>query len=105
METLLTGQTETSFDQAQLVYTDGGNSKSVATLSIPGGLPRNIAAGTKLTAKGLDNGDVVGTADSDAEAGATSLLFRYPISTVQDDHLDCRVGGLPNNEQVTGGCK
>jgi hypothetical protein len=105
MESLLGGQTETSFDQAQLVYTDGGNSKSIATLSIPGGLSQSIAKGTQLTAKGLDDGNAFGTAVSDADVGDTSLLFKYKVSTVQDDHVDCRVGGLPDDEQVTDGCK
>ena len=105
METLLAGGTEQSFDQAQLVYTDGGNSKTVATLTVPGGLPINVAAGTKLTAKGIDQRDVVGEADAAANLGANSIQFKYPVTDLGDDHLDCRQGGLPTNERVDDGCK
>eukprot|EP00977_Amphora_coffeiformis_P013586 scaffold3591_cov159-Amphora_coffeaeformis.AAC.9 len=104
METLLGGGTEQSFASAQLVYTDGGNSKTAATLQIPGGLPINVASGAKLTAKGIDGRDVIGQANAAASAGATTIEFKYPVTTIGDDHLDCRQGGLPGNERIEDGC-
>lgn len=105
MESLLAGQTEEMLDAAQLVYKEGGNSKSFAVLSITGGLSQNIAAGTKLTATGKDERSVVGTALVTANSGEPTVSFKYPVTDTGDDHLDCRVGGLPENEHVTDGCK
>lgn len=105
MENLLKGSTEQSLESAQLVYTDGGNSKTVATLEIPGGLPINVASGTKLSAKGIDGRDVIGEANAAASASATTIEFKYPVANVGDDHLDCRQGGLPDNERIEDGCK
>lgn len=106
MESLLAGQTQGAFDQAQFVYEDGGNSKSFAILSIPGGLPRDVLAGTKLTARRQDGAvDVVGAAADNYSAGDLTLEFSYPISSDQEDHLECRVGGLPENEIMERGCK
>lgn len=105
METLLSGMTETAFAQAQRVYIEGGNSKTIAKIRINGGVTREIAAGTKLTGKGIDGRDVVGSADSAAAVGDPIVNFKYPVGTSFDDHLDCRVGGLPENEHVTEGCK
>jgi hypothetical protein len=105
METLLAGKTQGAFDQAQLVYEDGGNSKSFAVLSIPGGLPRDVLLGTQLSGRRVDGVIVVGTANDNYSAGDLALEFLYPISDDQEDHLDCRVGGLPENEILERGCK
>lgn len=105
LESLLAANTVQSFDQARLVYSQGGNSKSIATLTIAAGLPFNVAKGTRLTAEGLDGRQVVGTCETSAVAGSTTIAFRYPVSTNVQNHLDCRVGGLPFSQQITAGCK
>ena len=104
MEEELAGGTQASFDNAKKIYMEGGNSKTVATLTVAA-LDSSIKKGTKLTAQNSLGSDVVGTANSDAAAGDTSIEFKYPVSTITEDHLDCRVGGLPLDEQVTKGCK
>ena len=105
LESLLVVGTEQSFDQAQRVYSDGGNSKTIATLTLAGGLPVNVAKGTKLTAKGFDARDVVGTCENSAVIGSTMIQFKYPTTDNMQNHLDCRVGGLPAPEQFIAGCK
>lgn len=105
VESLLAIRTEQSFDQARRVYSEGGNSKTIATLTLAGGLGVNIAKGTKLTAKGFDGRDVVGFSENSAVVGATTIQFRYPTTDNMQNHLDCRVGGLPAPEQILAGCK
>ena len=105
MESLIAGATQQSFDDGKKVYTMGGNSKTIATLQVTGGLPQAVKAKTKLTATGVDGRSVVGIAAKDAAANSNLLLFQYPVTTDYENYLDCRVGGLPENERITEGCK
>lgn len=72
---------------------------------MPGGVPATIAAGTTLTATGVDGRTVVGVADQASPANSNTIYFKYPVDQTPGDHLDCRVGGLPVNERITEGCK
>ena len=48
IEILLSQQTEDSFVQAKAVYEKGGNSKSVAEVTIVGGAPIYLSAGAEV---------------------------------------------------------
>eukprot|EP00977_Amphora_coffeiformis_P009542 scaffold2204_cov166-Amphora_coffeaeformis.AAC.2 len=101
---LLYAETDESFDSALSVYMSGGNSKSMAELTVKGGLPVAIPKLTKLTAKGMDGRDVTGVAETDYAVGDSVIHFLYPVKDSLEDPSDCRVGGLPKSRQVTNGC-
>lgn len=97
---LVFAATDESFASAQLVYENGGNSKSMAKLNIKNGLPVPISRHTKLTAQGSDGRDVTGFADADYAVGDPVILFRYPVADYLQNPSDCRVGDLPENKRL-----
>jgi hypothetical protein len=96
---------EQSFQAAKKVYEEGGNSKSVALLTLATGLTTSVAKNTAVTGVGKVVTSVVGKAYDDFEAGATSFQAQYESTDVQETYMECRVGGLPSEFQVTDGCK
>ena len=107
IERLVAGQTEEAFELAERVYNEGGNSKSVArlTLSLVAGAPVAFAAGTKLTGVALDGRSLVGELAQDVATGDSIVLFKYPTTFSRTNHLDCRIGGLPKEQHMPEGCK
>jgi len=106
LEGALGGGTDDSFDAAMKVYTEGGNSKSYALVSLTGedGLTEAVEKGTEIKGKNADGGDVAGKAYSDYDAGTKEIKVQYKTSDVQSQYVKCKVGGLPSADQDMSGC-
>lgn len=99
METMLDTATDLAFTNAKSVYTNGGHSKSVATVTIPGGLSNNVEEEDEVTGENEDGHQVVLKAYA-TYSGADNLTA-IELQYVTDG---CYVGGLPSSDRQTGGC-
>jgi hypothetical protein len=86
--------TTDAFTAAQGIYTGGGNSKSVANLDITNGLDGAVTEGDKYTGMSSSGDPVYGTAYGNFDSGASTFIFRYDTTELQDSYLNCQVGGL-----------
>ena len=92
------------FAKALKVYTEGGNSRSYAALTVPA-TAKGIRSWTAMTATDQQGATVIGRPHDNYEAGSTSIGFRYNVYTQggksqwnadgTPGHNDCRVGGMP----------
>lgn len=69
------------------------------------GLTTTVVKGTDVTGHGKVVTAVLGNVYDDFEEGVTSFQVQYESSDVQETYMQCRVGGLPVEFQVTDGCK
>lgn len=104
MKAQLAIQTPESFNRARQIYNQGGNSRSYARLTLATGLPSAMRKGTPVVGRGADGNEVRGTAAMDHVEGDSELKVYYDTSDLQESHVDCRVGALPEWEVVSGGC-
>jgi hypothetical protein len=103
MEDQLDTFTEAGFLNAQSIYSSGGHSKSYAVLTLSTPLTQTIPVETAITGSNENGSVVTGEAYEEAPAGATTLKFRYAVSSSQETYTECHVGGL--TETNTVGCK
>jgi hypothetical protein len=89
---------QAGFDSAYLIYTKGGHSKSVATLSVPSGLGASMKRDAKVVGLSTTGEQIVLAALEDTAAAATSIQLVY----ITDN---CYVGGLDEADRVLTGCK
>jgi hypothetical protein len=102
LESALGEDQQSSYDNAIKVYENGGNSGSYAAISIT--LTKDVAAGAAIKGTSVDGGLANGKAYAAAKAGDTMIWVRYSTSDEQENHVKCKVGGLSEGDQVTGGC-
>jgi hypothetical protein len=95
---LVDEEIQAAFDSAYSIYTKGGHSKSVATLSVPGGLKASLTKDSKVVGQSTTGEQIVLTPSEDYASGATSVKLLYSTP-------NCYVGGLPEAEQNLDGCK
>jgi len=88
------------FDKASKVYSQGGNSKSVAMLTLTQPLTESLAKGTSLDIAGTYNGKAYKT----YAATSTVIGFQYDITEIYADNVDCKIGGLYGEARVETGC-
>ena len=104
------GELPIDFDTAFAVYSNGGNSKTYATITFTTPLSTAISAGTAWTSnKGGPSDDqlVSGTVKSTAAAGATTIDLYYATKDTHSSaspHVACSVGSLKAAQQVNTGC-
>jgi hypothetical protein len=92
------------FALAQLIYNQGGSSKSFAFLTIDGGTPSEIKKETPLSGTDSNGNKVTGTALSTYPSGSPTIGFQYDTSDDQDTHVGCQVGALAASDQILDGC-
>ena len=84
---------------------NGGNSKSYMEITVTGGIPNSIRKGDGMVGTDGSNNSISGIAYDNYQAGTEKIRFQYATGKDYDNHVSCRVGGLPDNLQETGGCK
>lgn len=89
---------QAGLDSALLVYEKGGHSKTVATLTLPDGLGASLNQDAKVVGVSSTGEQIVLAATDDYESTATSVQLVYVTP-------NCYIGGLPEAEQVSTGCK
>lgn len=95
---LVDEEIQAAFDSALAIYTEGGHSKSVATLSVSGGLGTSLSKDAKVVGQSTTGEQIVLTSTDDYDSTATSIKLLYTTP-------NCYVGGLPEAEQNFDGCK
>ena len=95
-------QTEEGLEAARLVYTEGGNSKSYAEVTLTSATTADIAEGDAISGVDDAGSAVSGTAYADYPAGTTTLWVLYDVPEIQADNVKCKVGALP--EPILDGC-
>ena len=103
MENQLDTFNSAGFLNALNIYSSGGHSKSYAVLQLSAALTQDVPAETPITGTSEDSSVITGEAYEDAKTGATTLKFRYSVSSSQASYTECHVGGL--TETKTVGCK
>jgi len=98
------GGTDDGYKNARKIYTDGGHSKSYASITVAAGLNGDIEKGDEIIGTNLDGKEVRGTAYDDYGKDTKVLKVTYNTSEDQATWVTCRVGGLQDGEQVTTGC-
>ena len=88
-------QTQGGWDHAESVYREGGNSKSVAQITLLEPLEEKMEAGTYASGVSLDGSEVLGTVYETADQGKTKIFIQYEVGEFQDSYSDCQVGGIP----------
>jgi len=97
--------TADSFTKAKEIYNGGGHSKSYATIELTSGLVADLQKDASLTGESVSIGDVKGKVYSTAPIGSTTVKFKYnPSEDTQEDHVKCKVGALPIEDQMHDGC-
>jgi len=96
VEDCIGGKNATSYEKGQAIYENGGNSKSVATVTFSAETTSDIAKGTVFSGVGLGGGVVTASAYDTYLAGSTSIVLKYAPTT-------CLIGALPE-PTVTDGC-
>lgn len=94
--------TDASYENALKIYTNGGNSKSVAKVTLTTALTSNVEKGTQILGKNAAGNEIVGKAYEDNAAGATSIMVQYQTSDDQKNYVGCQVGALVTTN--TNGC-
>jgi len=95
LEAAIGAKTEDAFADGLAVYTSGGGSKAVGSLTLGASLTAAIAKNTVMSGRGVGGGVVTATAYSDFPVGATSIELKYSAGTCQ---------GLPVVAPNTDGC-
>jgi len=104
MEGFLAIGTNDAFATAQLIYNQGGNSKSYAEITLGKPLIAAVQQGTQMIGENDKGSSQVGKTYEYYEAGTTVVKFRYLTSDSASDHVGCRVGALPLSQQKIVGC-
>lgn len=97
--------TQDSFQQAKKIYNEGGHSKSYARLALDGaGLSSAVSKGDEITGLSVGGSSVSAKAYGDFPVGSTSLTVQYKTIDLQSEHVGCKVGALPSEDQFHDGC-
>lgn len=104
MEDELEKKTTTGFANARAIYEDGGNSMSIAVITLAANLTGSYSAGTEIKGRSIFGGFARGKLYADAAEGQNIVIMQYDTSKYQGTWVMCRVGGLVNEHQETSGC-
>jgi hypothetical protein len=93
-----------SYDAAENVYREGAHSKSVAKLKLKTPLDTEIPKGSEVVGL-ITTGDaqVKGRLLDTAKPDHTVVLVQYDVNEIQDNYVNCQVGGSPAPNTV--GCE
>eukprot|EP00985_Skeletonema_marinoi_P027441 scaffold22504_cov125-Skeletonema_marinoi.AAC.1 len=104
IEVELARKTNESWENAQQIYLQGGNSKSYALITLSEPLRSNVVKGTSVTGKNDAGNEVAGKMYSTTEAGAVNVKVQYATTDVQDSYVQCQVGALVGEDINLSGC-
>lgn len=93
-----------AFDIVAGIYSQGGNSKSYAKLTLNQPVTQVIEKGTNVQGGNGNNEVVLGKVLEKVNIGDSVLKFQYETSDNQKNYVKCRVGALPVENQDTRGC-
>jgi hypothetical protein len=88
---------QASYDLAGAVYTKGGFSKSVAKITVSGGLGASLKKSDEVVGTSQAGEQIVLTPKSNYESSATEIELVYTDG-------NCNVGGLDEASRVLDGC-
>jgi len=102
MEVQLGDKSNASFENAKAIYEQGGNSKTFAVLTIPGGLTVSVGKGDEVFGTNEAGLPIQGKVYEAASSSETTLKVQYLTGDSQASYSDCQVGGLVETNTV--GC-
>merc|ERR1740124_789322 len=88
---------QSGFDAGKVIYKEGGNSKSVATLTLSAALTAVIPKNTVVSGVSIGGAVVTATAYAEFPIGSTTIDVKYTPMT-------CLIGGLDPADYVDSGC-
>lgn len=88
-------ETQGGWDHAESIYREGGNSKSVAQITLLEPLEEKMEAGTYVSGLAVDGSQVRGTVYETADQNETKISIQYEVGESQDSYSDCQVGSIP----------
>jgi len=86
--------TPNSFQNAQKIYNNGGNSKSYAEVTLTVPLTAKLLKGDKIVGKSAEGIDVGGKAYMDYDSGESLIKVQYTTTDIQERYVQCQVGAL-----------
>ncbi len=104
LETELARKTNESWQNAQQIYLQGGNSKSYALITLSEPLRSDVPKGTKVTGVNADGNEVSGKMYSATDPGTVNVKIQYATTDVQDSYVQCQVGALVGEDVNLSGC-
>jgi len=102
MEIELKKETAIGYINAQAIYEYGGNSKSIAEITLDVNLDSAILKGTEVVGAGIDVGEARGTVYENASSGQKIVKIQYETSSDQGSFGNCRVGALQEGRETSG---
>ena len=97
MESAIGAKTDAGFADGKAIYEEGGNSKSVATLTLSEPLTTAISKSAVVSGVSIGGGIVAATAYAEYPVGSTTIDVKYTPMT-------CLIGALSSESQVDSGC-
>lgn len=97
-------QTDEGFLAATRIYRDGGNSKSYAKIELDSGLSASASKGAAVVGVSVAGDALNGILMEDVASGGTQIKVQYATTDNSASHVGCKIGGLPEAEQVDSGC-
>ena len=108
LEQELDKETQSGFRNAKAIYRSGGNSMSIALITLTDTLPQDISVESKFLGYAED-GDMINlTLHKEAKQGTNQLHLKYDTisANMQYSHNNqCRVGSLQQEDMSIKGCK
>jgi len=86
---------EVSFEKARRIYSEGGHSKSVATVELSVPLMRALGKFTAVSGQNADGVTIYGKLYDNYPNGITTIDIQYKTTDEQKSFVGCQVGGLP----------
>jgi len=97
MGAAIEAKTKSGFDAGKVIYKEGGNSKSVATLTLSAALTAVIPKNTVVSGVSIGGAVVTATAYAEFPIGSKTIDVKYTPMT-------CLIGGLDPAGYVDSGC-
>ena len=104
IEVELARKTNESWQNAQQIYLQGGNSKSYALITLSEPLRSDVPKGTTVTGKNAAGNEVSGKMYDTTASGAVNVKIQYATTDVQDSYVQCQVGALVGEDINLSGC-
>ena len=104
IENELARKTNESWQNAQQIYLQGGNSKSYALITLSEPLRNDVPKGTAVTGKNAEGNEVAGKMYDTTASGVLNVKIQYATTDVQDSYVQCQVGALLGEDINMSGC-
>mmetsp|Transcript_21404 Transcript_21404/g.33590 ORF Transcript_21404/g.33590 Transcript_21404/m.33590 type:complete len:541 (+) Transcript_21404:54-1676(+) len=104
LEIELARKTNESWQNAQQIYLQGGNSKSYALITLSEPLRSDVPKGTKVFGTNAAGNEVAGKMYSTTTSGSVTVKIQYATTDLQDSYVQCQVGALVGDDVNLSGC-